>query len=615
MAKGKKGKYSNAPKGTKGKKVKEVVEVVKSTDEIMAELAERKFTLRPTADMYPDILCTYGTNEDKVHPNAKSIRVEDFSLLYHGREMLQSTELVLSYGQRYGLLGVNGVGKSTLLRAVASRMVPIPKNIDVYYVESAIEPSDKSAIESVLEVNEETRELNEEVDQLTELLGADGVSDEDQLEISDRINDIYERLDELDADTAKVRAASILTGLGFTQQMQDKRTGDFSGGWRMRISLARALFINPTFLVLDEPTNHLDMEAVVWFEEYLKKFKKILLMVSHSQDFLNGVCTSVILMRGQKLEFYNGNYDTYVQTRLEKETMQMKKYDWEQDQIAHMKEYIARFGHGNAKLARQAQSKEKVLEKMTRAGLTPKVIEDQTLNFAFHNCGKLPPPVLQLQEMSFTYPSGGPEIYHNVDFGLDLDSRIALVGPNGAGKSTLLKLLLGELEPTEGMLRRHHHLRIANYSQHFMDQIPMDCSPLEFMMGEFPKDMDGKINTIEKMRSTVGRFGITGECQTMLISQLSDGQKSRVVFAWIAEKRPHLLLLDEPTNHLDMETIDSLAGAINKFDGGLILVSHDMRLISQVADDIWICDKGTLTRYQGSIGDFKMQLRKEMGNV
>jgi ATP-binding cassette subfamily F protein 2 len=213
--------------------------------------------------------------------------------------MLQGTELVLSYGQRYGLLGHNGVGKSTLLKAVASRMVPIPKNIDVYFVESAIEASDKSAIEAVLEVNEETKELNDEVDSLTELLGGDYVSDEDQVEISDRINDIYERLDELDADTAKVRAAGILTGLGFTPAMQDKKTRDFSGGWRMRISLARALFINPTFLVLDEPTNHLDMEAVVWFEEYLKNFKKILLMVSHSQDFLNGVCTSIILMRGK----------------------------------------------------------------------------------------------------------------------------------------------------------------------------------------------------------------------------------------------------------------------------------------------------------------------------
>ena len=217
------------------------------------------------------------------------------------------------------------------------------------------------------------------------------------------MSSIYERLDEMNADTATVRAAKILEGLGFSPDMQQKKTKDFSGGWRMRISLARALFISPDFLVLDDASAHLDLGAVVWLEEYLKTFEKILLMVSHSQDFMNGVCTNIILLRNQKLTVYGGNYDTYIKTREELETNQMKQYEWEQEQMAHMKEYIAKFGHGSAKLARQAQSKEKTLEKMVRGGLTELVTKDKVAAIKFHDCYKLPPPVLQMIEVSFTY--------------------------------------------------------------------------------------------------------------------------------------------------------------------------------------------------------------------
>lgn len=566
---------------------------------------------RPTANDYPNIVATFGTNEKKVHANSKDIKVQNLTISYHGVELVKDAELKLSYGQRYGLIGLNGSGKSTLLRSIAARLVPMAKNIDTYTVERGMDKSDKTALQAVLEVDQEVKELEEEADKLTELLGSDEISEEENFQVSERLTDIYERLDELGAETAEMRAASILSGLGFSKEMQQKKTKDFSGGWRMRISLARALYINPTFLILDEPTNHLDMEAVVWFEECLKKFKKILLLVSHSQDFLNGVCTNIILLKEGKLEYFGGNYDTYVRTRQEKETMQQKKYEWEQDQIKHMKEYIARFGHGSAKLAKQAQSKEKTLAKMTRAGLTKKVAQDRVVNFVFQKCGKIPPPVLQLQEVSFAYPDCAL-LYKTLDFGIDLDSRIALVGPNGAGKSTMLNLLTGDLVPTDGMVRRHHHLKISKYAQHFVEELPLDKSPLGYMLEEFPIDFEGKVFTPEKMRSILGRFGITGVVQTMKISQLSDGQISRLAFARIYMQRPHLLLLDEPTNHLDIESIDSLARAINEFDGGMVLVSHDMRLISQVAKEIWICDKGTLTRFNGSILDFKKQLKDEL---
>merc|ERR1711997_476961 len=283
---------------------------------------------------------------------------------------------------------------------------------------------------------------------------------------------------------------------------------------------------------------------------------------------------------------------------------QEKRYQWEQDQIAHMKNYIARFGHGSAKLARQAQSKEKTLAKMVAGGLTEKVTADRSVSFCFYSCGTIPPPVIMVQNVSFRYNEKTPWIYKNLEFGLDLDSRLALVGPNGAGKSTLLKLVYGELVPSEGMVRRNNHLKIGRYHQHLHELLEMDLSPLDYMMKKFPE-----IKERDEMRKIIGRYGITGKQQTAAIKQLSDGQRCRVVFAWLAWQTPHMLLLDEPTNHLDMETIDSLGDAINNYEGGLVLVSHDFRLINQVADDIWICEKQTVTKWQGDILDYKEHLK------
>lgn len=238
-------------------------------------------------------------------------------------------------------------------------------------------------------------------------------------------------MDELQADMAAVKASRLLYGLGFTKEMQAKQAKDFSGGWRMRIALARALYVKPHLLLLDDPTNHLDLEACVWLEEELKEYKRILVIVSHSQDFLNGVCTNIIHMTKKRLKYYTGNYDAFCKTRLELLENQMKQYNWEQDQIAHMKNYIARFGHGSAKLARQAQSKEKTLAKMIAGGLTERATDDKTVSFHFPSCQKLPPPIIMVQNVSFRYNDKTPHIYKNLEFGVDLDTRLALVGPNG----------------------------------------------------------------------------------------------------------------------------------------------------------------------------------------
>jgi len=373
----------------------------------------------------------------------------------------------------------------------------------------------------------------------------------------------------------------------------------------MRIALARALFVLPTMLLLDEPTNHLDLEACVWLEDYLAKYNRILVIISHSQDFLNNVCTNIIHVKNQKVKYYTGNYDAYVKTRAELEENQMKQYNWEQAQISHMKEYIARFGHGSAKLARQAQSKEKTMAKMVESGLTERVTADHTLVFRFIDVGTLPPPVLTFNKVSFGY-NPSKLLYKDLEFGVDLDSRIALVGPNGAGKSTLLKLIVGELVPTTGLVRRHNKLSIGWYHQHLTDMLDENMSPLQWMIAQFPGI------EADAMRRVIGRYGTTGATQTLPIRCLSDGQKSRVVFGWLAYQEPHLLLLDEPTNHLDMETIDSLADAINEWDGGLVLVSHDFRLINQVAKEIWVCENQTVTPWKGTIIQYKSHLRKKM---
>jgi len=419
--------------------------------------------------------------------------------------------------------------------------------------------------------------------------------------------DIYDRLEEMDVDKAEVKAAELLHGLGFTRQMMLKKCKDFSGGWRMRIALARALYLKPSLLLLDEPTNHLDLDACVWLETELSQYKRSLIVVSHSQDFMNNVCTNIVHLFQKKLEYYSGNYDTFLKTRDDLLENQMKRYKWEQDQINHMKNYIARFGHGSAKLARQAQSKEKTMAKMVAGGLTEKVALETVKQFYFFEPDNIPPPVIMIQHASFRYGEGAPYIYKDLDFGIDLDTRVALVGPNGAGKSTLLKLLSGDIEPTDGMIRRHAHCKIGRYHQHLHEELPLELSALEYMQREYP-DVKEK----EEMRKIIGRYGLTGREQVCAMKQLSDGQRCRVSFAWLAWQQPHLLLLDEPTNHLDMESIDALAEAINNFGGGVILVSHDFRLVAQVTEEIWVCDNQTITKWDGDIFNFKTHLRKKI---
>jgi len=531
------------------------------------------------------------------HPISADLHIHNYSCTFHGQMLFHDTSLELNHGNKYGLIGVNGCGKSTMLATLGHRSVPIPDHIDSYFLREEAEALDDwTPIRYVLNVNNERTRLEKEVERILE---TDPENEE--------LQKIYDRLESLDADQAPMQASRILNGLGFTKDMQLKPLSAFSGGWRMRVALAKALFLKPYLLLLDEPTNHLDLDACVWLEEELKKYPSILVLISHSQDFLNGVCNRIIHMVDKKLKYYTGNYDAFIKTRAELEENQMKKYAKEQEEIAKMKEYIARFGHGSAKLAKQAQSKEKTLARMVERGLTSKITTEKSFNFEFPECTRLAPPVMQVQNISFRYNEATPWIYQNIEFGVDQDTRVALVGPNGAGKSTLLKLITGDLSPTDGCIRRHSHLKIARYHQHLSESIDVSLSPLEYVAQCYPEIKDA-----ERLRSLVGTYGITGKQQLCPISSLSDGQKCRVAFAQICSLKPNLLLLDEPTNHLDIETIDSLALAIKKFNGGMLLVSHDFRLINQVAEEIWVCEKRTITKWTGGIQAYKKSLKKKV---
>ncbi|KAK1756974.1 P-loop containing nucleoside triphosphate hydrolase protein [Echria macrotheca] len=532
-------------------------------------------------------------------PTSKDVKITSTSLVFHGRVLITDSTLELTMGRRYGLLGENGCGKSTLLKAIAKREYPIPAHIDIYLLNEGAPPTDLGALEWVL------KEAENEMERLDKL--AEKILEEDGPE-SQVLMDLYDHMEKMDPSTFSTRASQILTGLGFNKVTINKKTKDMSGGWRMRVALAKALFVKPTLLLLDDPTAHLDLEACVWLEEYLKKWDRTLVLVSHSMDFLNGVCTSMIDMRDKKLLYYGGNYDSYIKTRSEQETNQMKAYQKQQDEIAHIKKFIASAGT-YANLVRQAKSRQKILDKMEADGFIQPVHQDRVFTFRFADVEKLPPPVLSFDNVTFSY-SGDPkdDLYRNIDLGFDMDSRTALVGPNGVGKSTLLRLMTGKLSPTNGSVTRHTHLKLGLYSQHSAEQLDLTKSALDFVRDKYAS----KSQDYQYWRQQLGKYGLSGDSQTSLMGTLSDGQKSRIVFALLAIDGPNMLLLDEPTNGLDIPTIDSLADAINAFSGGVIVVSHDFRLLDKIARQILVCENRTIKEWGGSIGDYKNYLRKKM---
>lgn len=545
-------------------------------------------------------------------PAVRDIHMENFNVSVGGRDLIVDGSVHLSFGRHYGLVGRNGTGKTTFLRAMAMHAIDgIPSNCQILHVEQEVVGDNISALQSVLNTDIERTQLLEEE---TRLLAQQRESDFEVVDekskadlngapekdaIAQRLEEIYKRLDAIDAYSAEARAASILAGLSFSPEMQRKPTKTFSGGWRMRIALARALFIEPDLLLLDEPTNHLDLHAVLWLENYLVKWPKTLIVVSHAREFLNMVVTDIIHLQGQKLITYKGNYDVFERTREELVKNQQKAFESNERSRAHMQAFIDKFRY-NAKRASLVQSRIKALD---RIGFVDEVVNDPDYKFEFPTPDDRPgPPIISFSDASFGYP-GGPLLFRNLNFGIDLDSRIAMVGPNGIGKSTILKLISGELQPSSGTVFRSAKVRIAVFSQHHVDGLDLSSNPLLYMMRCYPGVPE------QKLRSHLGSLGVTGNLALQPMYTLSGGQKSRVAFAKITFKKPHILLLDEPSNHLDLDAVEALIQGLVLFQGGILMVSHDEHLISGSVDELWVVSEGRVNPFQGTFHDYKKLLQ------
>ncbi|KZV58722.1 ATP-dependent transporter [Dorcoceras hygrometricum] len=600
-------------------------------DMIAAQAAEfaRHEALKDDHDAFTVVIGSRASvldGEDDADANVKDITIDNFSVAARGKELLKNASVKISHGKRYGLVGPNGKGKSTLLKLLAWRKIPVPKNIDVLLVEQEVVGDDKTALEAVVSANEELIKIRQEVASLNESTASTGENEDDEFDgadVGEKLAELYEKLQLMGSDAAEAQASKILAGLGFTKIMQGRPTRSFSGGWRMRISLARALFVQPTLLLLDEPTNHLDLRAVLWLEEYLCRWKKTLIVVSHDRDFLNTVCSEIIHLHDLKLHFYRGNFDAFESGYEQRRKEMNKKFEIYDKQVKAAKRSGSRAQQEKVKdkakfAASKEASKNKGKGKIDEDEPLPEAPQkwrDYTVEFHFPEPTELTPPLLQLIEVTFSYPNRDDFKLSNVDVGIDMGTRVAIVGPNGAGKSTLLNLLAGDLVPTTGEVRRSQKLRIGRYSQHFVDLLTMDETPVQYLLRLHP-DQEG-LSKQEAVRAKLGKFGLPSHNHLTPIVKLSGGQKARVVFTSISMSKPHILLLDEPTNHLDMQSIDALADALDEFTGGVVLVSHDSRLISRVCEDeerseIWVVENGTCESFPGTFEEYKEELIKEI---
>lgn len=546
--------------------------------------------------------------QKEAQENAVDIKVENFSISAKGKALFINAQLLIAAGRRYGLVGPNGHGKTTLLRHIQSRALDIPPNIDVLLCEQEVVADETPAVEAVLKADVKRTTLLAEKDQLESDMKKKGKTVD-----MDRLQEVYDELKSIGADQAEPKARRILAGLGFTKEMQGRATQNFSGGWRMRVSLARALFLEPTLLMLDEPTNHLDLNAVIWLDNYLQGWKKTLLIVSHDQSFLDNICTDMIHLDQHKLKYYKGNYSMFKKMQVQKRREEIKAWEKQEKRLKELK------ASGTSKKAAEKKTKEALTRKQEKNrskggkkeeednGPTELLERPQEYNvkFSFPEPPPLQPPILGLYNVSFGY-EGHSKLFKNVDFGLDMDSRIAIVGPNGVGKSTFLKLMLGELSPTDGENRKNHRLKIGRYDQHSGEHLTAEESPSEYLMRLFNLPY-------EKARKQLGTFGLASHAHTIKMKDLSGGQKARVALAELCLSAPDVLILDEPTNNLDIESIEALTMAITEYKGGVVIVSHDERLIRETDCQLWVVEDQTLNEVDGDFEDYRKELLDLLG--
>lgn len=490
-------------------------------------------------------------------------------------------------GQKVGLTGANGCGKSSLFAVFRQELVidkgdvKIPRDWVMAHVAQEAPANERSAIDHVLDGDAEWRELEEKI----------------QDPEHPRYLKYQSRYEEIDGYSARSRAAQLLNGLGFKAADIDKPAKEFSGGWRVRLSVAQALMCRSDLLLLDEPTNHLDLDAVLWLERWLKHYPGTLILIAHDRDFLDQLCTHTLHIENHKAQLYKGNYSAFEKIRSEQLANQQSQFDKQQREIAHMQDFVRRF-KAKASKATQAQSRLKALEKMER--IAPAHI-DSPFSFRIPDPEKNPSPLLSLHNADVGY--NGKTTVKGIDFVMTPGDRVGLIGPNGAGKSTVIKLLAGELKLNCGNYHRSKEINIGYFAQHQIEQLQMEHSPMEHIQ-ILDKECNNGLATENQLRRYLGSFGFTGTKATSKVAPFSGGEKSRLALSLICYQRPNILLLDEPTNHLDLEMRQALAVALQEFSGAVVLVSHDRHLLKVNSDKLILVANGRATEFQGSVDDY-----------
>ena len=500
-----------------------------------------------------------------------------------GRTILDAASATIPPGARAGLIGRNGAGKSTLIKTIIGELEPdlgsidMPRNCRLGYLAQEAPSGQATPIEAVLRADEERARLLSESENHDDL---------------DRLGEVHERLLQIDAWTAPARAARILVGLGFDEDMQNRALDSYSGGWKMRVALAALLFSQPDVLLLDEPSNHLDLEATLWLENFLKSYPATLIVISHERDLLNNVVDTILHLERGKLTRYSGGYDDFERQRAERSAQLEAARASQESQRARLQDYIAR-NSARASTAKQAQSRAKMLAKMQPIAT---LAEDPSLTFDFPSPAELKPPLITLDMAAVGYSE--TPVLERLNLRIDPDDRIALLGRNGNGKTTLARLLAAQLAPMSGAMVAAGKLKVGYFTQYQVEELAGADTPLEHMTRAMKGATQGSV------RGQLGRFGFSGDKAMTRVDRLSGGERARLALALITRDAPHLLILDEPTNHLDVDSREALVQALNGFDGAVILVSHDRHMVELTADRLVLVDGGRAVDYDGSIENY-----------
>lgn len=525
------------------------------------------------------------------------ISFRHFALRRGTRLLLSDIDLVIQSGWRLGVIGRNGCGKSSLFAALQGKLesdageLDMPAKLRLASVAQETPALPDAAIDYVLGGDEELASaMRDEAD-----AGESGDME--------AMAKAHHRIEELNGYDGRARAGRLLHGLGFPPETHERAVKEFSGGWRGRLNLARALMCPSDLLLLDEPTNHLDLDAVLWLEEWLRRYQGTLLIISHDREFLDGVITHTLHLNDGKATLYTGNYSAFERLRAEQLRQQQISHERAQAERAHLQSFVDRF-KAKASKAKQAQSRMKRLEKM--AG-TEAVRAERPFSFQFPVPGRLPDSMLQLEDITSGYPTAEGDglniILRDVRFSLEAGERIGLLGPNGAGKSTLVKSLVGDLDPFSGERKAHKDLKIGYFAQHTVESLREGASALDHLQDKAPGA------TIQVMRDFLGTWNFAGDRAFESVDGFSGGERARLALALIAWDKPNLLLLDEPTNHLDLDMREALADALADFDGALVLVSHDRHLLGMVCDSFWRVADGVVESFDGDLDDYAKWLR------